>query len=109
MHTPHFLTTSSLSALALAWACFSPMAMAQTGGILALNTYPDPENYWTYFLGIDDCRFKKMVVPGDTVIIKCELLAPIRRGIVKMRAQAFVSDSIVCEATVSAILAPKAS
>lgn len=84
-------------------------AMAQTGGILALNTYPDPENYWTYFLGIDDCRFKKMVVPGDTVIFKCELLAPIRRGIVKMRAQAFVSDNIVCEATVSAILAPKAS
>lgn len=82
-------------------------AMAQTGGILALNTNSDPENYWTYFLGIDECRFKKMVVPGDTVIFKCELLAPIRRGIVKMRGQAFVSDNIVCEATLSAILAPK--
>jgi UDP-3-O-[3-hydroxymyristoyl] N-acetylglucosamine deacetylase/3-hydroxyacyl-[acyl-carrier-protein] dehydratase len=84
-------------------------AMAQTGGILALNTYEDPENYWTYFLGIDECRFKKMVVPGDTVIFKCELMAPIRRGIVKMRSQAFVCDTIVCEATLSAILAPKAS
>lgn len=84
-------------------------AMAQTGGILALNTFEDPEKYWTYFLGIDECRFKKMVVPGDTVIFKCELMAPIRRGIVKMRSQAFVSDHIVCEATVSAIIAPKVS
>lgn len=84
-------------------------AMAQTGGILALNTVPDPENYWTYFLGIDDCRFKKMVVPGDTVIFKCELVAPIRRGIVKMNGQAFVSDNVVCEGTLSAIIARKDS
>lgn len=55
-------------------------AMAQTGGILLLNTVDNPDQYWTYFVGIDNCRFKKMVTPGDTLVIKCELLEPIRRG-----------------------------
>jgi UDP-3-O-[3-hydroxymyristoyl] N-acetylglucosamine deacetylase / 3-hydroxyacyl-[acyl-carrier-protein] dehydratase len=82
-------------------------AMAQTGGILVLNTVPDPENYWTYFLGIENCRFRKMVIPGDTLIIKCELLAPIKRGIAKMHGQAFVGNTLVCEATMSASIVRK--
>jgi len=84
-------------------------AMAQTGGILVLNTVPDPENYWTYFLGIESCRFRKMVVPGDTLIFKCELLAPIKRGIAKMRGQAYVAGNLVCEAVVSASIVKKNS
>ena len=82
-------------------------AMAQTGGILLLNTIPDPENYWTYFLGIDNCRFKKMVTPGDTLVYKCELLAPIRRGIAKMHGRAYVNHKLVCEATISASIVRK--
>jgi UDP-3-O-[3-hydroxymyristoyl] N-acetylglucosamine deacetylase/3-hydroxyacyl-[acyl-carrier-protein] dehydratase len=82
-------------------------AMAQTGGILVLNTVPDPENYWTYFLSIESCRFRKMVVPGDTIIFKCELLAPIKRGIAKMQGQAFVAGVLVCEAVMSASIVKK--
>lgn len=82
-------------------------AMAQTGGILLLNTVDKPEDYWTYFVGIDNCRFKRMVVPGDTLIIKCELLAPIRRGIAKMKAQAFCGGKLVSEANLSASLVKK--
>ncbi|MBW8049032.1 MAG: bifunctional UDP-3-O-[3-hydroxymyristoyl] N-acetylglucosamine deacetylase/3-hydroxyacyl-ACP dehydratase [Cytophagales bacterium] len=82
-------------------------AMAQTGGILVLNTVPDPENYWTYFLGIDSCRFKKMVVPGDTIIFRCELTNPIKRGIAKMHGQAFVADKLVCEAFLMASIVKK--
>jgi len=82
-------------------------AMAQTGGILVLSTVPDPENYWTYFLGIENCRFRKMVLPGDTIIFKCELLAPIKRGIAKMQGQAFVAGQVVCEAVMSASIVKK--
>src|SRR5450755_4206601 len=72
-------------------------AMAQIGGILVLNTVPDPENYWTYFLGIDEFRFRKMVLPGDTMIIQCDLLAPIKRGIAKMYGRGYVGSTLVCE------------
>jgi UDP-3-O-[3-hydroxymyristoyl] N-acetylglucosamine deacetylase/3-hydroxyacyl-[acyl-carrier-protein] dehydratase len=84
-------------------------AMAQTGGILVLNTVPDPENYWTYFLGIESCRFRKMVVPGDTLIFKCELLQPIKRGIAKMKGYAYVGDTLVSEAELSASIVRKDS
>ncbi|HEY1163742.1 MAG TPA: 3-hydroxyacyl-ACP dehydratase FabZ, partial [Chitinophaga sp.] len=73
-------------------------ALAQTGGILALNTVPDPENYDTYFLKIDNCKFKQKVLPGDTMILKMELLSPIRRGIVEMRGTVFVGSKVVTEA-----------
>jgi len=73
-------------------------AMAQIGGILVLNTVPDPENYTPYFLGIDKCRFRKMVFPGDTIKIKCELTAPIKRGVAKMKGYAYVGNTLVCEA-----------
>jgi UDP-3-O-[3-hydroxymyristoyl] N-acetylglucosamine deacetylase/3-hydroxyacyl-[acyl-carrier-protein] dehydratase len=82
-------------------------AMAQTGGILVLNTVPDPENYWTYFLGIESFRFRKMVLPGDTLIFKCELLAPIKRGIAKMQGRAYVGDTLVCEGVMTASIVRK--
>jgi UDP-3-O-[3-hydroxymyristoyl] N-acetylglucosamine deacetylase/3-hydroxyacyl-[acyl-carrier-protein] dehydratase len=82
-------------------------AMAQTGGILVLNSVPDPENYWTYFLAIEECKFRKPVVPGDTLIFKCELLSPIKRGIAKLSGQAFVAGQLVCEATVTASMVKK--
>lgn len=84
-------------------------AMAQTGGVLVLSTVPDPENYWTYFLSVENCRFKKMVFPGDQIIFKCELMAPIRRGIAKMYGQAFVAGQLVCEAVMSASIVRKDS
>lgn len=80
-------------------------AMAQTGGIFVLNTVPDPENYLTYFLGIDNCRFKKKVVPGDTLIIHAIVISPMKMGIIKMHAQAFVGDTLVSEATLLAQIA----
>lgn len=72
-------------------------AMAQVGGILVLNTVPDPENYSTYFLKIDRVKFKRKVVPGDTLIFRMELIEPIRRGIANMYGQAFVGDQLVME------------
>lgn len=72
-------------------------AMAQTGGMLVLNTVEDPENYLTYFLKIDKVKFRKMVCPGDTIIFRLELIAPIRRGIANMKAQAFVGKNLVAE------------
>jgi len=72
-------------------------AMAQVGGILALSQVDDPENYQTLFLKIDKVRFKKKVIPGDTIIFRLELLSPIRRGLVNMFGQAFVGDDLVME------------
>jgi UDP-3-O-[3-hydroxymyristoyl] N-acetylglucosamine deacetylase/3-hydroxyacyl-[acyl-carrier-protein] dehydratase len=82
-------------------------AMAQIGGILVLNTVPDPENYWTYFLGIENFRFRKMVLPGDTMVIQCDLVAPIKRGIAKMYGRAFVGNTLVCEGTMTASIVRK--
>ena len=84
-------------------------ALAQTGGILVMNTVPDPENYWQYFLGIENARFRKKVLPGDTIIFHCQLLAPIKRGIAKMRGQAFVNGKVVCDAEMSAAIVRKNS
>ncbi len=84
-------------------------AMAQIGGILVLNTVPDPENYWTYFLGIEEFRFRKMVLPGDTLVIQCDLVAPIKRGIAKMTGRAYVGNTLVCEGTMTASIVRKNS
>ena len=84
-------------------------AMAQIGGILVLNTVSDPENYWTYFLGIDDFKFRKMVTPGDTLVMQLELLQPIRRGFAKMRGSAYVGNNLVCEGTMMASIVRKES
>lgn len=77
-------------------------AMAQTGGILVLNTVPDPENWITLFLKIENARFKDKVVPGDTLIFQCDLLAPIRRGIAQMKGIGIVGERIVVEAELMA-------
>lgn len=77
-------------------------AMAQCGGILALSTVPDPENYLTYFMKIDNVKFKQKVVPGDTLIFDLKLISPIRRGIVHMLGRAFVGDTLVSEAELMA-------
>lgn len=77
-------------------------AMAQAGGVLILSTVPDPENYGTYFLKIDNAKFKDKVVPGDTLVMKMELIEPVRRGICVMRARAWVGDKLVSEAEMMA-------
>jgi len=78
-------------------------ALAQTGGILAINAMPSGE-YDTYFLKIDNCKFKAKVVPGDTMILRMELLSPIRRGICEMRGTVFVGNKIATEADLVAQL-----
>jgi len=77
-------------------------AMEQTGGILVLSTVPDPENYLTYFMKIDNVRFKQQVLPGDTLIFKLDLLSPIRRGICHMQGSAYVNGKLVSEAELMA-------
>ncbi|GAB3341131.1 bifunctional UDP-3-O-[3-hydroxymyristoyl] N-acetylglucosamine deacetylase/3-hydroxyacyl-ACP dehydratase [Larkinella ripae] len=82
-------------------------SMAQTGGILVLSTVPDPENYWPYLIGIENCRFRRNVVPGDTVIFRCEFISPMKRGIVKMSGRGYVAGQLVCEAEMIASLVRK--
>lgn len=77
-------------------------AMAQTGGILILSSVPDPENYLTYFMKIDNVKFKNKVLPGDTLFFKCDLLSPIRRGICHMQAYAYANGKLVSEAELMA-------
>ncbi len=80
-------------------------AMAQTGGILILSSVPDPENYLTYFMKIDNVKFKQKVLPGDTLIFKCDLISPIRRGICHMQANAYANGKLVAEAELMAQIA----
>ncbi|MGV9003756.1 bifunctional UDP-3-O-[3-hydroxymyristoyl] N-acetylglucosamine deacetylase/3-hydroxyacyl-ACP dehydratase [Flavobacterium sp.] len=80
-------------------------AMAQTGGILILSSVPDPENYLTYFMKIDNVKFKHKVLPGDTLVFKCDLISPIRRGICHMQANAYANGKLVAEAELMAQIA----
>lgn len=82
-------------------------AMAQTGGILVLSTVPDPENYLTFFMKIDNVKFKHKVLPGDTLLFKCDLITPIRRGICHMQAKAYANGKLVAEAELMAQIAKK--
>jgi len=77
-------------------------AMAQTGGILALSTVEDPENYLTFFMKMDNVKFKQMVSPGDTLIFKLELISPIRRGICHMQGYAYANGKLASEAELMA-------
>ena len=77
-------------------------AMAQCGGLLVLNTLEEPERWSTYFMKIDDVKFRQKVVPGDTLLFKVELLAPVRHGISSMKGYMFVGDNVVAEATFTA-------
>ncbi|MRX47506.1 bifunctional UDP-3-O-[3-hydroxymyristoyl] N-acetylglucosamine deacetylase/3-hydroxyacyl-ACP dehydratase [Pedobacter puniceum] len=77
-------------------------AMAQTGGILVLSTVEDPQNYLTYFLKIDKVRFRAQVLPGDTIVFRCDLMEPIRRGIAQMKGIGMVGETVVVEAEMMA-------
>ena len=82
-------------------------AMAQCGGVLVLSTVPDPENYLTYFMKMDNVKFKQKVLPGDTLIFKAELISPIRRGICHMQAYGYANNKLVVEAALMAQIAKK--
>ena len=77
-------------------------ALAQTGGILAINSVGDPGQWDTYFIKMDNVKFKNKVLPGDTLLLKMELLAPIRRGICQMQGTAYVGNKIVAEGELTA-------
>ncbi|NLA24950.1 MAG: bifunctional UDP-3-O-[3-hydroxymyristoyl] N-acetylglucosamine deacetylase/3-hydroxyacyl-ACP dehydratase [Bacteroidales bacterium] len=79
-------------------------AMAQTGGILILSTVPDPENYLTFFMKIDNVKFRKKVGPGDVLVMKLTLMEPMRRGIAHMKGEAYVGNSLVVEAEMYALI-----
>lgn len=82
-------------------------SMAQVGGILALNSFPKDQKYDTYFVKIDKVKFKQKVIPGDTLILKLEMMGPIRRGLCEMRATAYVGNKIVTEAELVAQIVPR--
>jgi UDP-3-O-[3-hydroxymyristoyl] N-acetylglucosamine deacetylase/3-hydroxyacyl-[acyl-carrier-protein] dehydratase len=82
-------------------------AIAQTGGVLVLTSTGDPDAYWPYLVGIDKCRFFKNVLPGDTLVMRCSLLAPIRLGVAKMSGEAWVGNSLVCSVEMTARLVKK--
>jgi UDP-3-O-[3-hydroxymyristoyl] N-acetylglucosamine deacetylase/3-hydroxyacyl-[acyl-carrier-protein] dehydratase len=77
-------------------------AMAQTGGILALSTVEDPHNYTTYFVKIENVKFRSKVVPGDTLVFFNKLTAPLRRGLISMKGMAYVGNKLVMEAEMMA-------
>ncbi len=80
-------------------------ALAQVGGILVMNSIDDPEKHIPYLAGIENIRFRKMVKPGDTLIMRCRFVTPIKRGIAKMRVEAFVGNNLVGEGNMTATIA----
>ena len=82
-------------------------AMAQVGGVMIMSDLEDPENYTTYFMKIENAKFKEKVVPGDTMLIRMELTSPVRRGICMMKGQVFVGDKVVTEAELMAQIMKK--
>ena len=81
--------------------------MAQAGGVLILSTVENPEDYLTFFMKIDNAKFKKKVIPGDTIIFRLNLISPIRRGLCHMHGKGFVDGSIVVEGDLLAQIMPK--
>lgn len=77
-------------------------AMAQCGGLLVLNTLEEPEKWSTYFLGINNVKFRQKVVPGDTLLFRVEMTSPVRHGIASMKGYMFVGDQVVSEASFTA-------
>ena len=80
------------------------IALAQVGGILVMNSIENSEKHIPYLAGIENFRFRKIVLPGDTLILKSSLLSPIKRGIAKMKAEAFVGDELVSEGIMTATI-----
>ena len=81
--------------------------MAQVGGILILSTVENPEDYLTFFMKIENAKFKRKVVPGDKIVFQLHLISPIRRGLCHMHGKGFVDGKIVVEADLLAQIAPK--
>ncbi len=81
--------------------------MAQTGGVLILNTVDNPQDYLTFFMKIDNAKFKMKVTPGDVIIFRCNLISPIRRGLCHMHGKGFVNGKIVVEADLLAQIKKK--
>jgi UDP-3-O-[3-hydroxymyristoyl] N-acetylglucosamine deacetylase/3-hydroxyacyl-[acyl-carrier-protein] dehydratase len=81
--------------------------MAQTGGVLILSTVENPEDYLTFFMKIDNAKFKKKVTPGDVIVFRLNLISPIRRGLCHMHGKGFVNGEIVVEADLLAQIAKK--
>ena len=79
-------------------------ALAQVGGILVMNSIEEPENHIPYLAGIENFRFRKMVSPGDTLVMRLRFIAPIKRGIAKMKAEAFVGNNLVSEGNMTATI-----
>jgi UDP-3-O-[3-hydroxymyristoyl] N-acetylglucosamine deacetylase/3-hydroxyacyl-[acyl-carrier-protein] dehydratase len=84
-------------------------AIAQTGGVLVLTATGEPEKYWPYLVGIDNCRFYKNVLPGDSLVMRCSLLAAIRMGVAKMHGEAWVGKNLVCSVDMTARLVKKSN
>jgi UDP-3-O-[3-hydroxymyristoyl] N-acetylglucosamine deacetylase/3-hydroxyacyl-[acyl-carrier-protein] dehydratase len=76
--------------------------MAQAGGLLVLSNVEEPERWSTYFLKIDNVKFRRKVVPGDTLIFKVKMLGPLRRGIATMSGLVFVGETVAAEAEFTA-------
>ena len=83
-------------------------AIAQTGGVLVLTSTGNPEAYWPYLVSIDNCRFYRNVLPGDTLIIRCALITPMKLGVAKMHGEAWVGKTLVCDVNMTARLVKKA-
>ena len=81
--------------------------MAQVGGILLLSTVENPEDFLTFFMKIENAKFKRKVVPGDTIVFRLNLISPIRRGLCHMHGKGFVDGKIVVEGDLLAQIAPK--
>ena len=81
--------------------------MAQAGGVLILNTVDNPQDYLTYFMKIDNAKFKQKVIPGDILIFRLDLISPIRRGLCHMHGKGFVKDKLVVEAELLAQITKK--
>ncbi len=82
-------------------------AIAQTGGVLVLTSTGKPEAYWPYLVSIDNCRFYRNVLPGDTIVIRCSLIAPMKLGVAKMHGDAWVGKNLVCDVNMTARLVKK--
>ena len=79
-------------------------ALAQVGGILVMNSIDEPEKHIPYLAGIENFRFRKMVSPGDTLVMRLRFIAPIKRGIAKMKTEAFVGNNLVSEGNMTATI-----
>ena len=79
-------------------------ALAQVGGILVMNSIEEPEKHIPYLAGIENFRFRKMVSPGDTLVMRLRFIAPIKRGIAKMKAEAFVGNNLISEGNMTATI-----